>query len=61
MVYADGELLGSVTQNWNALRPSFTVRDLLDEPVLFVKGPACVCFCGGEIDFVVSIYFFYIR
>ncbi|XP_058802997.1 phospholipid scramblase 2-like isoform X2 [Phymastichus coffea] len=53
-VYAEGELLGSATQNWNALRPSFTIRDLLDEPVLFMKGPPCLCLCRGEIDFVVK-------
>ncbi|KAJ8684113.1 hypothetical protein QAD02_019905 [Eretmocerus hayati] len=52
-VRSNGELLGSVTQNWNIWRPSFTVRDADDVPVLLVKGPICLC-CAGEVDFLIK-------
>ncbi|XP_008214790.1 phospholipid scramblase 1 isoform X1 [Nasonia vitripennis] len=48
-----GELLGSVTQNWNVWRPSYTIRDAADVPVLLMKGPICLC-CGGEVDFLIK-------
>ncbi|XP_014237697.1 phospholipid scramblase 1-like isoform X1 [Trichogramma pretiosum] len=52
---ASGELLGTLAQNWNALRPSFSVRDAYGEPVLGLKGPLHLRCCGPrELDFIIN-------
>ncbi|XP_032685927.1 phospholipid scramblase 1-like [Odontomachus brunneus] len=38
-VYSGGILLGSITQEWSLLRPTFSVRDASGNPVLIIKGP----------------------
>ena len=53
-ITADGEKMGSITQNWNAWRPSFTIRDREEVPVLHMKGPICLG-CRGEVDFEVYL------
>ncbi|XP_019699140.1 phospholipid scramblase 2 isoform X3 [Harpegnathos saltator] len=43
-VYSDGRLLGSITQEWSLLRPTFSIRDSSGNPVLIIKGPI-IRFC----------------
>ncbi|XP_011505112.1 PREDICTED: phospholipid scramblase 1-like [Ceratosolen solmsi marchali] len=49
-IHANNQLLGSVRQNCNAWRPSFTILDSLDSPVLYIKGPITY-YCIGNVNF----------
>ncbi|KAH0948243.1 hypothetical protein HN011_006075 [Eciton burchellii] len=43
-VYSENILLGSVTQEWSLLQPTFYIRNASGQPVLIIKGPM-LCFC----------------
>ncbi|XP_012259568.1 phospholipid scramblase 1 [Athalia rosae] len=49
-VFSNGVQIGSVTQNWNPIRPSFSVNDATGDAVLSIKGQICMCSCC-DIDF----------
>lgn len=51
-VYAGGDLLGSVTQDWTLLRPRFSIQNSSGDTVLTIKGPFIPC-CMN-VDFKVK-------
>ncbi|XP_046746997.1 phospholipid scramblase 2 isoform X2 [Diprion similis] len=49
-VCSNGVQIGSIAQNWNPIRPSFSICDASGDSVLSIKGPICMCSCF-DIDF----------
>lgn len=51
MYSINGQLLGSVDQDWSICAPKFSVKDATGETVLKIEGPICTFSCGGDVVF----------
>ncbi|KAH9394249.1 Phospholipid scramblase 1 [Tyrophagus putrescentiae] len=49
----NGQLLGSVSQDWSIFCPKFTIKDASGESVLKVEGPFCTYSICGDVEFQV--------
>ncbi|XP_015587206.1 phospholipid scramblase 2 isoform X2 [Cephus cinctus] len=52
-VFASGTKLGSVVQNWNPFRPSYSVNDSNGNTILMIKGPMCMLCPWYDVNFKV--------
>ncbi|XP_037088052.1 phospholipid scramblase 2-like [Pollicipes pollicipes] len=52
-VSAGGMPMGTVTQEWSVMKPSFSVRGPDGQVRLQIHGPCCVCKCCADVDFPV--------
>lgn len=53
MYSVNGQLLGSVSQDWSIFCPKFTIKDASGESVLKVEGPFCTYSICGDVEFQV--------
>lgn len=51
MYSVNGQLLGSVSQDWSILSPKFTIKNSTGESVLKVEGPFCTYSICGDVEF----------
>ena len=54
MYSINGQLLGSVDQDWSICAPKFSVKDAAGETVLKIDGPICTFSCGSDVVFHVK-------
>lgn len=53
MYSVNGQLLGSVSQDWSILSPKFTIKNSVGDSVLKVEGPFCTYSICGDVEFQV--------
>lgn len=49
----NGQLLGSVTQDWSILTPKFSINNASGDTVLRIEGPFCTFSMCGDVEFTV--------
>ncbi|KAI1290050.1 Phospholipid scramblase 1 [Halotydeus destructor] len=51
IVTPDGQMLGSLIQDWSICTPMYTVKDASGTDVLKIEGPCITCRCCSDVEF----------
>lgn len=49
----NGQLVGTIEQNWSLLRANFSIKNAAGETVLKIDGPCCTWSICGDVEFSV--------